>query len=358
MLTLQHLCEDVRARSNASWARLALVRAQLQRGDIGGARKACEALVVDEPTCADARDTLGRIHLELGDVGGALAAFRSAVELTPGCLLRAQACGTLAFYAQDPRLATVMLERCVSLGSRSRLFAAMTLLSLSVQRFDARNPKALAAAQELMRRYCERPAQSQRLATFERAAAVLAHLSRHEPDAALAGARDIARAVEADEASFETGVVALAIWSRLPAPNESAGELEQMAPSVGHRFCVSKSMTELLATAGDANPHVRSIIKACHQNVADFLETAMSHALAGRPRDAVVALLERGKLTRNAKQLETAAAVARRHAAHIADADALIADAATTMARVCQSVKLVTSVLHAGRSAGGLVLRT
>jgi len=358
MLALQELCENVRDKSNAPWARLALVRAQLQRGDVGGARKACELLVNEEPTYADALDTLGRIHLEVGDVGRALAAYRGAVELTPGCLLRAQACGTLAFYARESRLATVMLDRCVSLGIRSRLFDALTLLILTVLRFDERNSRGLSSAQEQMRRYAERFAQSLRLATFDRAAAVLAHLSRNELDAAQAGARELALAVEADDASLETGIVALVIWSRLPPRDVSAGELEQLVRSIGNRFCVSKSMTELLVAAGESNAQIRTTIKTCQQDIGDFLETAMNHALEGRPRDAVVALLERGKLTRNAKQLETAMAVARRHAAHIEDADALIADAAATMARACQPVTLVAGIRRTGRSAGGLVLRT
>ena len=140
-MAVQALCNDVLAKANAPWARLALVRAQLHRGDVVAARKACEALVAEEPTYADAQDTLGRIHLESGDVARALAAFRAAVEMTPGCLLRAQACGTLAFYAGESKLAAVMLDRCVSLGIRSRLFDALTLLILNVLRYDERNPK-------------------------------------------------------------------------------------------------------------------------------------------------------------------------------------------------------------------------
>jgi CheY-like chemotaxis protein len=169
MQALQKRREDVRSRSNAPWARLALVRAQLQRGDWSRARKAFEELVASEPAYADALDTLGRIHLEVGDVGRAFAAFRGAVELTPGCLLRAQACGTLAFYAVDKKLARLLLNRCVSLGIQLRLFDPLTLLILTVLRFDERSPKGLAAAHEQMRSFAERVGNTERLATFDRA---------------------------------------------------------------------------------------------------------------------------------------------------------------------------------------------
>jgi CheY-like chemotaxis protein len=355
---LQTLCEHVLKQGGGEWARLAMVRAQVHRGDLVAARRACESLLDEQPGNADAFDLLGRIHLEHGDIARALDAYRRAVELTPGCLLRLQACGTLAFYAHDNPLALQTLDRCVSLGVRSKLFDALSLFLLAVLQFDARNHKGMLAAHEQLRRYAQRFPESTRLAGLDQAVSVLVHVQRNELDAAQSMARDLAAALETDEGTLEQGIVALTAWSRLPSRDVSAGELEAVVRVIGNRFCVSKSMTELLAAAGDANPQIRTIVKACQQETAEYLEQAMSHALAGRPRETVCALLDRGHTTRNAKLLETATLVARRYGEQIPDGPELAEDAVATTARVCQPVTLVAGIRRTGRSAGGLVLRT
>lgn len=355
---LQALCEHVQQKGGAEWARLAMVRGQVQRGDLAAARRACEGLLDDQPGCADAFDLLGRIHLEQGDIARALEAFRHAVELTPGCLLRLQACGTLAFYAHQDALARQTMDRCVSLGVRSKLFDAFSLFLLAVLQFDARSNKGLVSAQEQLRRYAQRFPDSNRLAQLDQAVSVLSHVMRNEPDAAQALARELSAPLETDEGTLEQGIVALTVWSRLPSRDVSAGELEAVVRVIGSRFCVSRSMTELLAAAGDPNPQIRTIIKACQLETAEFLEQAMSPALAGRPRETVCALLDRGAQTRNAKLLETATLVARRYGEQIADGAELIEEALATTERVCQPVTLVAGIRRSGRSAGGLVLRT
>lgn len=355
---LQALCEHVQQQGGAEWARLAMVRGQVHRGDLAAARRACESLLDDQPGSADAFDLLGRIHLEQGDIARALEAFRRAVELTPGCLLRLQACGTLAYYAHESALALQTMDRCVSLGVRSKLFDALSLFLLAVLQFDARNNKGLAAAQEQLRRYAQRFPESTRLAQLDQAVSVLSHVMRNELDAAQTLARELSAWLETDEGTLEQGIVALTVWSRLPSRDVSAGELEAVVRVIGNRFCVSKSMTELLAAAGDHNPQIRPIIKACQIETAEVLEHAMSHALAGRPRETVCALLDRGGQSRNAKLLETATLVARRYGEQIADGPELVEEALATTARVSQPVTLVAGIRRSGRSAGGLVLRT
>ncbi len=352
------LCEDVERKAGSSWARLGIVRAHLHRGDLGTARRICDALIASRADDADAHDALGRIHLEHGDIDKAFAAYRRSVELTPGCLLRLQACGSLAFYAGDRQGAMQWLDRSVSLGIRSRLFDALTLMLLVLLRYDERNTKALVAAHEQLLRHAQRQEGSPRLECFDRAARALRHLAANELDAAQDCARELSAVIESDAGDLESAVVALAVWARLPDRDISAGELEKVAKAAGHRFCVSRSMTELLVSAAATSDQLRSVVRACQQELASYVETSMTHALESRPDQAVRALLDRGKTWRNAKLLEMATLVARRHAASLQDCDALVAESNETMARVCHPVHHIAGIRQTGRSAGGLILRT
>ena len=247
-------CEEVLAQSDAAWARLCIVRAHLHRGDLGAARKVCVALIASQPAHADAHDALGRIQLEQGDIVRALESYKTSVQLTPGCLLRLQACGSLAFYAGDAAGAAQWLDRSVGLGVRSRLFDALTLMMLALLRFDEGNGKALAATHEQLLRHAERHNESRRMQTFDRAARALRHLLSNDLDSAQACARELSDAIDGDAADLEAAIVALAVWARLPARDISAGELEKVGRLAGNRFCVSKSMTELLVSAGLPQP--------------------------------------------------------------------------------------------------------
>jgi predicted Zn-dependent protease len=105
LLTLQRPAEGrklferlLQAKPKASWARLGVARAQMACGEMTAARKTVTEVLSAEPGSADAHDLMGRILVDQCDFDGALAEYSAAVVATPGCLLRAQHAGALAFY--------------------------------------------------------------------------------------------------------------------------------------------------------------------------------------------------------------------------------------------------------------------
>ena len=68
-------------------------------------------------------------------------------------------------------------------------------------------------------------------------------------------------------------------------------------------------------------------------------------------------LLNRGAETGNAKLIEMAGLVARRHADRIDDAQTLIGSATAMAERYCAPATHIAGVRRSNRSAGGLVLR-
>ena len=124
------------------------------------------------------------------------------------------------------------------------------------------------------------------------------------------------------------------------------------------RFCVSKAVTEVLVAAAQRREPLLTTIRSCQAEITSIAEEAMAHSVRGRPRSAVESLLKRGTDTRNAKLIEMATLVARRHADTIEDRDNLLAEAATLQRRFCQPITHLAGVRRTGRSPGGLVLRT
>ena len=354
----RQLYDSVAKEKNLAWARLGIARAQFAAGEINPARRSVEALLRDHPEHADAYDVLGSLQVDQGELAQALVTYRMASQLTPGCLLRLQHCGTLAFYQGEREEALRLLERTIGMGIKSKLFDALTLLLVAFLRYDARDTKGLVIAHDQIKRFCERHPESRRLQRLEVAASALRLLMTRNCDEALAIARNLADAANTDAFDVEASNIVLALWTRLPEKDVPAGELDQLARGIAMRFCVSKAVTEVLVAAAQRREPLLTTIRSCQAEITSIAEEAMAHSVRGRPRSAVESLLKRGTDTRNAKLIEMATLVTRRHADTIEDRDDLLAEAASLQRRFCQPITHLAGVRRTGRSPGGLVLRT
>jgi hypothetical protein len=98
-------------------------------------------------------------------------------------------------------------------------------------------------------------------------------------------------------------------------------------------------------------------MRQSNARVMKLAETAMNHSLRGEPAVAVTTLLESGEETGNAKLIEMAALMAKRHQERIPEVEPLLAKAATLSHRYCQPMSHIAGVRRSNRSAGGMVLR-
>lgn len=343
--------------AGAVWARLGMARALVASGDLGGAKKRIQALLVDDPGCADAHDLLGRILVEQCDFTGALDQYRQAAAITPGCLLRTQHAGALAFYQGQGAEALKTLERAVGLGVQSKLFDALTLLMIAVLRLDNADKPGVASMREQLLRYRERFPDSKRLARFAKAVDVLAALSAGQVEAATAGLRELTAQSMDDDFDLEAANTVLLLWARMPAALRAPAEHEAAVQRIAMRFAVSKAIAEVLLASGRREEPALGTIKRCQARVAALAEEAMDRSLKGQADAAVRGLLAEGEQTLNAKLLEMAGLMARRHQDQLPDAEALAAQAARLLARSCQAVNHIAGIQRSGRSPGGLQLR-
>src|SRR5690606_18305921 len=105
--------DTIAREKNIPWSRLGVARAQFALGEVNPARRSVEALLRDHPEHADSYDVLGSLQVDQGELAQALSTYRIASQLTPGCLLRLQHCGTLAFYQGEREEAIRLLERTI-----------------------------------------------------------------------------------------------------------------------------------------------------------------------------------------------------------------------------------------------------
>ncbi|CAD5367240.1 Response regulator [Rubrivivax sp. A210] len=341
----------------AIWARLGMARAEIAAGDLAQARKSIASVLADDPGSADAHDLAGRILVEQCNFDGALDEYRQAANITPGCLLRAQHAGALAFYQGQGAEALKFLERTVSMGLQSRLFDALSLLLLALLRLDSGDAQGVIAAREHLKRLRLRAPEVQRLARFGLAIDVLTGLAGASPEAALAPFEALAAQVGDDDFDLEAANMLLATAARMRAGLRAAEAQAAMVERIALRFCVSKAMTEvLLASARRAEP-AQSQIRTAQAQVLALSAQAMDDSLKGDQAGAARRLLEAGERTLNAKLLEMAGVLARRNAAAIPEAQALMARSAELLKKSCQATNHIAGIQRAGHSLGGLKLR-
>lgn len=339
------------------WARLGMARALVALSDMASAKKLIAAVLSDDPVCADAYDLMGRILVEQCDFAGALDRYREAANITPGCLLRTQHAGALAFYQGQNAEAAKTLERAVGLGVQSKLFDALTLLLMAVLRLDNADRPGVMSMRDQLHRYRERFPASKRLVRFGKAVDVMTALVSGQGEAALVVLRELTAQAMDNDFDLEAANTVLLLWARLPATVRVPAEHEAAVEKVAMRFAVSKAIAEVLVASGRREEPTVGVVRKCQARVTALTEQAMDDALKGQADKAVRSLLEAGEQSLNAKLLEVAGLMARRHQAAVPDAEALAARANQLVARSSQSVNHIAGIQRSGRSPGGLQLR-
>jgi CheY-like chemotaxis protein len=339
------------------WARLGVARVQLADGDVVMARRTLESLLGENPLYADSYDVMGKVQMEQGQIEEALATYRTAANITPGCVLRLQHAGTLSFYAGDSTSAIQMLERTWSIGSRSRLFDVLSMMLLAFLRFDARDTKGLGQACEVLNRFSGSYPQSVRLKRMAQLGFILNGLQDGQVAHGVLLAREALAEVHQPNFDMEAATNTISLWSRLGAFGVEAPEYSAVIKQLARRFSVSKAATEVLTAAARRDESAEAWIREAHAEVLHLAEAAMNQAMNGQPRAAVEALLAHGEETGNAKLIEMAGAVARRHQERIENVQGLLANVATLSHRYCTPSSHIAGVRRSNRSAGGLVLR-
>jgi len=349
-LLFEGLAHDV----DSTWAKLGVARAHTAAGETLPALRLLQAVVAADPTSADAHDLLGRTLVEQGDFEGALRAYRQAAALTPGCLMRRQHVGTLAFYQGLGDEALPALESALALGEQSKLFDALSLVLIGALRHDSGDASVVSQMRQQIEDHQTRSPESRRLARFAGAADMLLASVREHRAEMHAALQLLGAQVAQDDFDLEAANIVLLLWARMPEDARSQAPYFEMIEAIAERFCVSRAITEvLIASARRLEPAV-ALVRAGHSKVSALAEHAMDLALNGEPGQAVRVLIEQGSALRNARLLELARTIARRNQAQLEEATALIAEVASVLALCCPSPLHLAGIQRSGRSPAAL----
>lgn len=343
------------------WARLGVARAHMAAGQTVQAQLAVKRVLDAEPRNADALDLEGRLLIDQGHFDDALQTYQRAVEVTPGCLLRNQHAGALAFYQGSVDEARQCLERAVALGVQSKLFDALTLALLAMLRADAGDLPGLRAAAAQLAAYRSRHVGSVRLQRLENGVDMLIALTEGHVDRAQAGLEALSRSAGDDNFDLEAACLVLGLWARVPPAVRSSGPHEALVRQIGLRFCTSRTITEVLIAAARRQDGVADGLLQCHQAIGQLAEQALERSMAGDTAAAMALLLEHARLHCNAKLIDLVLAVGRRAMAQghgdTAALQAPLAEAQALRARTCRAVNHIAGIQRSGRLPGGLPLR-
>jgi hypothetical protein len=105
-------------------------------------------------------------------------------------------------------------------------------------------------------------------------------------------------------------------------------------------------------------PVAEETVRQCHADVMGVAEQALNRSMAGEAAQAVAILLDHGEQTRNAKLIDMAGAVARRHGDHVPDAESVHQQVQALQTAYCAPLTHIAGMRRSARMPGGVVLRT
>jgi CheY-like chemotaxis protein len=353
----QTLYEAVVAAKTLPWAKLGVARSLLDDGQTVKAASTLANLISEDPTYADAYDVMGRAQFELGKFEQSLATYKMACELTPASISRLQNLGMMTYYAGDAKEAEKILDRTTRLGLDSKMFDCQTLVLLAFARLTSGDGKGLQRCRDDFVRLIERNPDSKRHQRLAETVEVLFLIQQHQFAKAVEAVRAMCQRVKLPEFDFEAASNLVALMSQLSNKAIQLDEVESVVDTIGMRFCINKSMCELLAGAAAVHEPYAARLREAHAQILKLTEHAMKISMGGDPKAAVKNLVFHGTSTLNGKLIETAHLVLHRYAEKISDAQVLT--------EIIQDLRTRFSTHNSkpalggqNRQAGGLTLRT
>lgn len=339
------------------WARLGIARAHFAEGEIAKARRAVEDLIQDDPENADAHDVLGRVKMELGQVDEARKAYQTATELTPECILRLQHTGTLSFYGREYDKAADLLQQAWNIGKRSRLFDVLSMLLIAFIRFDKQQTSGLQIALDNIKRFSETYPQSYRLRRFQSIAEVLLDIANGKTKQGFKLAREISSDWTRPAFDMEAAMNVLSMLTRLLKVGFPTEEFEEVGRTIARRFAVTRASNQVLLAAALDRTDVEKWLAEALGETSKMAEGGMDLALKEDYKGAVESLLAYGEQTCNARVIDLAGSLLKRHREKIEGVKALIDTQGVLARRYSIPSTHIAGIRRSGRASGGMVIK-
>lgn len=317
------MLEAVLSTQALPWARMGIARTHYKAGSLGNARRTLESLLSEHPGYVDAYDVMGRVMLDQGDPGSAIDALRRASALTPGSVTRLQKFGLLAFHYGNADEAAEALQRATALGVNSKVFDLQGLVLLAALQYDKRQTRALALSRATMMRMRREAPVSPRLTRFESVVDILHKLATRRVPEAVMQVRAMLQTVREPSFDFEAACNLLMLLARLFEDETRLDNIDQPMQQLTRRFAVSKTTSEMLASAARNLEPLAAPVHAGYAYIGAIVESAVQRASGGKAGEVVLELLTHAEDTLNSKLLDLAGYNLTRHTQAVPDAASL-----------------------------------
>ena len=355
--TARKLFEAVIAAKALPWARLGVARAQLDAGQIGPAVTTLQSLIGAEPDYADAYDVLGQAQVDGADFEAALQTYKTAATMTSSSVSRVQKHGMMAFYMGRVEEAKVALEQATILGLNSKMFDAQSLTLLALISFQSRDRKMLQRCLVDIRRMLEKAPESPRLQRLTRIIQALTMIDEHKLADALATLRDTMAAVGDEAQDFESSCNLLSVFACLAERSIQLDEVQDAVDRIGMRYCTTRAISELLASAAHAHAPYAQRIRDCQTRILGVAEKAVSQGMGGHAAQAIEQLVLAAEQTFNTKLIDMAHSALQRYAQEFAGRQEWARRAAELRQRFGSTAQRAALGRDEVRQPGGLSLR-
>ena len=340
------------------WARLGVARAHFADGEASKALREVEKLIEDEPENADAFDFLGQVNMALGQVEEARKAYERATELTPECVLRLQHAGTLSFYTEDYDKAAELLQQAWTVGKESRMFDVLSMLLIAFVRYEKQQASGVQFALDNIKRFSDAHPTSPRLRRFNRIAQVLVEVSNGRAEKGFRLARAVYADVKKPAFDMEAAMSVLSMLARLVKAGFPLDEFEVVGRNIAGRFAMARSTNHVLLTAAMGRPDMDAWLTEALTDTTRAAENAVDLTLKEDFKGAVASLLLYGEQTCNARLIELAGNLLKRHRDKIDGVEALIDTQGVLSRHYCAPRTHIAGIRRSGRSAGGMLVKT
>jgi tetratricopeptide (TPR) repeat protein len=340
------------------WARLGVARAHFADGEASKALREVEKLIEDEPENADAFDFLGQVNMALGQVEEARKAYERATELTPECVLRLQHAGTLSFYTEDYDKAAELLQQAWTVGKESRMFDVLSMLLIAFVRYEKQQASGVQFALDNIKRFSDAHPTSPRLRRFNRIAQVLVEVSNGRTEKGFRLARAVYADVKKPAFDMEAAMSVLSMLARLVKAGFPLDEFEVVGRNIAGRFAMARSTNHVLLTAAMGRPDMDAWLTEALTDTTRAAENAVDLTLKEDFKGAVESLLHYGEQTCNARLIELAGNLLKRHRDKIDGVEALIDTQGVLSRHYCAPRTHIAGIRRSGRSAGGMLVKT
>ena len=311
--------EALNATKAMPWARLGIARAQLEGGQIAPACRTLESLIIDNPSHADAYDVMGRAQLQAGQFDEAYATYQQAVSLTPGCVMRLQKAGMLAFYLGKTEEATRVLEKANALGSSSRQFDFQSLVLLAQIQFKQKDSKGLHKSLAQLQQAHERAPRSVRLRRMYELLHVLSLMLQRQVAEVVRRVKTMSREFSMADFAFEAAGNSLSLLETLRSSELELPDAELWIEKLAQRHCTSKVMTETLCMSVRQHPPYDALVREAYQRIASLSEQCLAQAKSGQASLAIEQMLAHATQSGNVRLLDLADMLLQRYRDELVD---------------------------------------